>query len=166
MKKKHPYRDSLEEVDHTIILLVRRFIGPFTRLALFVVFFWFGALKVLGTSPANPLVESLLSQTMPSVPFSWFIVGFGLFEMFIGILFLIPRLERIVISLFIFHMITTFLPLLLLPDITWQQAFTPTLEGQYIIKNIVLVALALGIAAHLHPLDEKHTKRRHKAIRK
>jgi uncharacterized membrane protein YkgB len=53
-------------------------------------------------------------------------------------------------------MITTFGPLVYLPDEAWQKFLVPTLEGQYIIKNLVIIATAIGIAAHLHPLKNKH----------
>ena len=82
---------------------------------------------------------------------SQFIVFFGIFEMIIGIAFLVPHLERLAIALLVPHMITTFLPLIFLQSITWQGFLTPTLEGQYIIKNLVIIALAMGIAAHLQP---------------
>jgi hypothetical protein len=49
-------------------------------------------------------------------------------------------------------MVMTFLPLYFLPTVTWSGILVPTLEGQYIIKNLVIIATALGIAAHLHPL--------------
>jgi uncharacterized membrane protein YkgB len=41
----------------------------------------------------------------------------------------------------------TFLPLLILPEITFQNSnpFLPTLEGQYIIKNIIIITAALMI---------------------
>jgi uncharacterized membrane protein YkgB len=52
-------------------------------------------------------------------------------------------------------MVTTFMPLFLIPQETWAGFFVPTLEGQYIIKNFVLIAAAIGIAANLHPLNEK-----------
>ena len=124
---------------------------PSARLALFVIFFWFGLLKVIGSSPASTLVENLFEQTMPIMPFGLFFILFGLFEMLIGIMFLIKGLERIVIPLLFLHMITTFLPLWLLPEATWAGFMAPTLEGQYIIKNLALIALAIGIAAQLHP---------------
>lgn len=39
----------------------------------------------------------------------------------------------------------TFLPLVILPDITFQNSnpLLPTLEGQYIIKNIIIISAAL-----------------------
>lgn len=123
---------------------------PFAKLAVFVIFFWFGLLKVLGQSPANSLVADLLESTLPFITFDQFIIFFGIFEMFIAVCFLLPKFERVAIFLLAMHMVTTFLPLVLLPEVTWQKAWVPTLEGQYIIKNLAIIGLAMGIAAHLH----------------
>jgi len=141
----------LNKIDSEIIHFIRHFSQSISRLAIFVVFFWFGLLKVLGVSPANEIVELLLVETLPAFPFSVFIIVLGLAEMIIGILFIIPKAERIAILFLFLHMITTFLPLVFLPQIVWQGFLVPTLEGQYIIKNLVILALALGIASHLHP---------------
>lgn len=65
--------------------------------------------------------------------------------MLIGVLFLIPELTRIVFILFILHMGTAMMPLFLLPKVSWQGFLVPTLEGQYMIKNLVLIALASSI---------------------
>src|SRR5215472_144797 len=67
---------------------------PFARLALFVVYFWFGVLKMVGVSPAGPLVTALWSKTIPFIPLPTFMVLFSAYEMLIGVLFLIPRMER------------------------------------------------------------------------
>ncbi len=139
--------------DRSVIGGLQKISPPLARVALFVVFFWFGILKLFFTSPANPLVASLLERTLPFITFPTFIIWFGCFEMVIGILFLIPRLERVAIALLLPHMVMTVLPLVLLPSVTWQYPFVPTLEGQYIIKNVVIIALALGIAAHLRPMS-------------
>ncbi|MCD8494773.1 MAG: hypothetical protein LRY41_00585 [Candidatus Pacebacteria bacterium] len=122
------------------------------RISLFVVFFWFGILKVIGVSPANTLVEKLFEQTIPFISFGTFFIMFGIFECVIGILFLVRGLERVVIPLLLVHMVTTFGPLVWLPTESWQGFLVPTLAGQYIIKNLVIIAVAFGIAAHLHPL--------------
>ncbi len=137
--------------DLKIIHFFRKISMPVARFGLFVVFFWFGILKVFGLSPATPLVQALFEHTISFMPFSTFIILFGLFECLIGILFIFKGYERIVIPLLFIHMITTFMPLLLLPSETWQAFMVPTLEGQYIIKNLVIIATAIGIAAHLHP---------------
>jgi uncharacterized membrane protein YkgB len=126
---------------------------PTARFGLFVVFFWFGILKVLGLSPASGLVQRLFEQTIPYMSFSTFLVAFGIFECIIGLMFLFKGLERVVIPLLFIHMITTFGPLVFLPQETWSAWFVPTLEGQYIIKNLVIIAAAIGIAAHLHPIQ-------------
>jgi uncharacterized membrane protein YkgB len=145
-------RNSLEKFDIWFIGFLRRLSIPFARFALFVVFFWFGILKIIGTSPANPLVQSLMEATLPFMTWNVFIVLFSIYEMIIGISFIIPRLERLAIALLIPHMIMTVLPLIFLTTVTWQGFMTPTLEGQYIIKNLAIIALAMSIAAHLHPL--------------
>jgi len=138
-------------IDLKIIHFFRKISIPAARFGLFVVFFWFGILKVIGLSPATPLVQALFEHTISFMNFSTFLVAFGLFECLIGLMFLIKGWERVVIPLLFLHMITTFMPLLLLPSETWQAFMVPTLEGQYIIKNLVIIAAAIGIAAHLHP---------------
>ncbi len=147
----------VQKFDRAVIKYTKRFAIPFARFAIFLVYFWFGALKVFSTSPANPLVSALLSATMPFMTFHTFIILFGLFEMLIGVVFLIPRMERLAVLLLILHLVTTVMPLVLLPGIAWQRFMVPTLEGQYIIKNILIVALAISIFAHVHTL-EHHEK--------
>ena len=144
--------------DERFIKLTRRYSEPFARFAIFLVFFWFGYLKIVGLSPAGPLVQSLLEVTFLSfVDAQFFVVAFGVFEVVLGILFLIPRLERLIFALLIFHLATTVMPLLLLPEITWDGFLVPTLVGQYIIKNILLLAIELVIVAHLRPMRESHS---------
>jgi uncharacterized membrane protein YkgB len=143
----------LKNLDSFILNILNKIWKPLARLSLLVVFFYFGFLKVIGLSPATPLVEALFQKTILFLSFDFFIKFFGLFEMFVGLTFIIPRLERLAIFLLIIHMITTFLPLFLLPQITWQKFLVPTLEGQYIIKNLVIISLALVIGAHLSKKD-------------
>lgn len=144
-------KTQYETIGNAIQSRAQRLALPFSRLALFVVYFWFGALKLVDQSPANPLVAGLLERTLPGVTFAQFIIALGVFEMVIGLAFLIPRLNRLGVLLLIPHMITTFMPLLLLPSFTWAAPFAPTLEGQYIIKNLLIIAVASNIAAHLTP---------------
>lgn len=145
---------SLRSIDIRLIHFFRRVSVPVARMGLFVVFFWFGLLKVIGLSPASGLVQRLFEHSITFMSFHSFIIFFGLFECLIGILFLIRGAERIVIPLLFIHMVTTFGPLFLLPQETWSGFMTPTLEGQYIIKNLVIIAAGIGIAAHLHPLPK------------
>lgn len=142
----------MRTIDLGLIHFFRKYWIPVARFGIFVVFFWFGILKVLGYSPAEPLVEQLFSATISFMSFSSFILFFGLFEVLIGILFLIKGAERIVMPLLLIHMITTFGPLVFLPEASWSSFMVPTLTGQYIIKNLVIIAAAMGIAAQLHPI--------------
>jgi uncharacterized membrane protein YkgB len=145
----------LAKFDTWFIHFLRKISIPFARFALFIVFFWFGILKILGTSPANPMVESLQQATLPFISWDTFIIIFAIYEVIIGISFVIPKIERFAIALLIPHMVMTSLPLFFLRTMTWQAFLTPTMEGQYIIKNLVIIAVAMGIAAHLHPLKYK-----------
>jgi uncharacterized membrane protein YkgB len=125
-------------------------LGPIVaRAAILVVYAWFGTLKLFDASPANPLVKNLLAQTLPFITFEHFIIFLGVYEIAIGVLFCIPRLERVALAAVVPHLVMTTGPLVLLPSIAWQGFLTPTLEGQYIIKNVLIVATAIGIAAQL-----------------
>lgn len=141
-------------MENLIISKFRKWSLPFSRFAIFLIYFWFGILKVLGYSPANPLVDALLQQTMPWMTFSTFILFFGWFEVLIGILFLFPRFTRISVVLITLHLITTIMPLFLLTESSWQSFLIPTLEGQYIIKNVLIISAVMGIFAHTHILKK------------
>lgn len=149
------FNAKLENWDKAMIMHMKRWSMPMARFAIFLVYFWFGILKVLGTSPANPLVDALLAQTLPGVTFAQFIVAFGVVEMLIGIMFLVSHLTRLAIFVLCLHLITTIMPLFVLREATWQSFLVPTLEGQYIIKNILIVAAAVGILAHTHILKKE-----------
>lgn len=125
---------------------------PAARIALFVVFFWFGFLKLTGVSPAGDLAEALAAKTIGDDLFDFSFKALALLECFIGVLFLVPKAVRIVIPLLFLHMAVVCAPLILVPEMTWQSFLVPTLEGQYIIKNIVIIALAFGVAANTRPL--------------
>ena len=86
------------------------------------------------------------------MPFTAFYTLFAVFEVAIGLLFLVRGLERLAIFLLGLHLITTMLPLIFLPQVTWQTFLVPTLEGQYIIKNILIAAIAVVIGSKLVPI--------------
>lgn len=146
----------VESVDAKLIAFFTKISVPAARIGLFIIFFWFGILKILGLSPAADLVRALFEETLRYPSFDVFYMLFGFFEVLIGTLFLIPWAVRAVIPILLMHMIMTFLPLVFLPDIAWQQTFVPTLEGQYIIKNIAIIVTAIFVVAHTHPLSQKN----------
>ena len=116
------------------------------RIPIFIIFFWFGFLKIIDLSPAQQLVK----DTVYWMPFltaeSWTYI-IGAWEVLIAICFLFKRTTLIAMILLFLQMSGTFLPLVILPEITFQNSnpFLPTLEGQYIIKNIIIITAALMI---------------------
>lgn len=146
---------QLAQLDHWIIRTSQQWYVPVARFAFFIIFFYFGILKILGLSPASPLAEALTANTIGMAYFdvSFFILA--LLECVIGVLFLIPKATRIVIPLLFAHMAIVCSPLVLVPAHVWSGFLIPSLEGQYIIKNIALVAIAIGIAANTAPLKKR-----------
>ena len=116
------------------------------RIPLFIIFFWFGILKVLKMSPATELIIDTVFW-MPLLSAENWVVIIGYWEMAIGLCFLNKKTTLIAVILMFLQMSGTFLPLVILPEITFQNSnpFLPTLEGQYIIKNIIIITAALII---------------------
>lgn len=115
------------------------------RVSLGVVFFWFGVLKLVpGLSPAEDLVRS----TLPFLPMSLFLPILAIWEMAIGIGFITGKFLRLTILLLFLQMPGTISPVFLLPDRVWTVfPFGLTLEGQYIVKNMVLISAGLVIGS-------------------
>ena len=137
----------MRKLDIVIINWLQTLEVPLARIAIFIVYFWFGSLKLLGVSPAAPLVQALFERTITFMPFGVFYFLFSLFEVLIGVLFLIRGMERAAILLLLLHLITTAMPLIFLPHITWQAFLVPTIEGQYIIKHILIAASAVVVGS-------------------
>ncbi len=146
---------NIKNIDLHIIKFFQKHWIVTARISIAVVFVWFGMLKVLGLSPAGALVHNLFEASIHFVSFASFYTFFAWFEVLIGVLFLVPKMTRVVMPLLAIHMITTFGPLVLLPSESWSGFMVPTLVGQYIIKNLVIIAAAMGISAHLHPIESK-----------
>lgn len=149
MKKQ---KIKITELDLRLIDFFKKTFIPFARFSIFLIFFWFGFLKLLGLSPASPLAVALIENTVGVQYFDTLFYVLAALECIIGILFLFPKATRIVIPLLLFHMAIVCSPLLLVPGHTWQAFLVPNLEGQYILKNAVVVAVAIGIAASAKPL--------------
>ena len=116
------------------------------RISVGVVFFWFGALKLFpGLSPA----EALITSSMPSfLPMSVFIPFLAVWEMVIGLGYITGRFMRATILLMALQMVGTLSPAVLNPGAVWVSfPFVLTLEGQYMVKNMVLLSAALVIGA-------------------
>ena len=119
---------------------------PILRLSFAIIFVWFGILKPLGLSAAEDLILATVKWLWVLGPHEWLVV-IGWWEVAIGIAFLFKRTTKIAIGLLFLQMVGTFMPLILLPEATFQEGafFQPTLEGQYIIKNLMIIAAALEL---------------------
>lgn len=135
------WTDRFDTVDRAITYWMARYGLLLMRIGLGVVFFWFGALKLIpGASPAEQLVRDTIVLVDPD----WFIPVLAIWEMAIGLGLIFGRFMRITLLLLFLQMPGTALPLLVLPDAVWVQfPFVLTLEGQYIIKNLVLVTAGI-----------------------
>ncbi len=132
----------LDRLDARIAGGMRRYGHPLLRISLGLVFLWFGLLKPLGMSPAAELVRNTVYVVDPD----WFVPLLGWWEVAIGVGLLYRPLIRGAILLLFLQMPGTFMPLVLLPDVCFHSVpFGLTMEGQYIVKNIVLISAALVI---------------------
>jgi uncharacterized membrane protein YkgB len=127
--------------EHGVLLL---------RIALGIVFFWFGALKLIpDASPAEALAGQTIERlTFRIVPAATALPILAVWEVAIGVGLFIGRWMRITLLLLFVQMLGTITPLFLFPSETFSQfPWAPTLEGQYIIKNVVIVAAAIVLGA-------------------
>lgn len=142
---------SFQKIDHLLSKQMRKIGIPALRISFAIIFIWFGLLKPLGLSPA----EGLLKQTVTWLPFgspnAWLHI-IGYWEVVIGVFFLFKKTSRIAIALLFLQMAGTFMPLVFLPSVTYQNGnpFTLTLEGQYIIKNLLIISGALIIGGDFY----------------
>jgi len=139
-----------DQIDRRITAWMAGYGVLLLRIALGIVFFWFGALKLVpGLSPAEDLAgRTIEALTFGVVPASVALPILALWEVGIGVGLLVGRWMRVTLLLLFVQMAGTITPLFLFPAETWVHfPLVPTLEGQYIIKNIVLVAAAIVIGA-------------------
>ncbi len=150
---------TLEKFDSWFITFARRHYAWLARVSLFIIYFYFGFLKLIGVSPASNLALGF-AEKMGAGPYAHeLFIALAFVECVIGLVILVPRLTRIALFLMFGHMLLVCAPIVLYPEAVWQALFVPNLEGQYIIKNAALVALALGLVAQTSPLKSKARKR-------
>ncbi len=136
-----------EAIDRRISGFMHRSGTTALRLSLAVIFVWFGILKPLGLSPAAPLVLMTVDW-MPLLSAEQWLIVIGWWEVLIGVTFLFKKTARIAIALLAAQMVGTLMPLFILPEVTFQPGgapFLPTMEGQYIIKNLLIISAALVV---------------------
>ena len=143
-------RRTFDAVDRTITRTLAKAGMPVLRIGLGIVFFWFGILKLFpGLSPAEDLAARTI-QTLSggAIGPSLSLPVLAIWECLIGLGLLVDRFLRATLFLLAVQMLGTLTPLFLFPSETWTHfPFAPTLEGQYIIKNVVLIAGAMVVGS-------------------
>jgi uncharacterized membrane protein YphA (DoxX/SURF4 family) len=135
--------ESYDRLDRSITGWMARNGVTILRIGLGVIFLWFGALKLVpGLSPAEELVRSTIYFVPPDLAQP----VLAIWEMVIGLGLLLGRYLRLTLLLLFAQMAGTALPLVLLPDVVWTEfPYGLTMEGQYIVKNLVVIGAAIVI---------------------
>jgi uncharacterized membrane protein YkgB len=128
------------------------------RLALGVVFTWFGLLKVIGQSP----VADLVADTVFWVPPEYFVPLLGVWETAIGLGLFFSLALRLTLLLLWIQMIGTFSVLVVQPDVAFQggNPLLLTTEGEFVIKNLVLIAGGLVVGSTVRRRHRSGTQAR------
>lgn len=144
------FNQQFTAIDTRITRWMARYGVVLLRISLGIVFFWFGALKFFpNLSPAQDLAANTISAlTFGIVPPHISLPVLAAWEVVIGLGLISGKFMRATLLLLIVQMMGTITPLFLFPDQAWASfPIAPTLEGQYIIKNLVLVSAAIVIGA-------------------
>jgi uncharacterized membrane protein YkgB len=134
-------------LDHRLVGFMSEYGIHLLRWSIAIVYIWFGGLKLVNASPAAELVV----QTVFWLPPHTAMLLIGAWEVLIGLglLFTHPLILRMTLFLLWLQIAGTFQVFILLPQVTFQggNPLFPTLEGQYAIKNLVLITAGLVIGS-------------------
>jgi uncharacterized membrane protein YkgB len=147
---KSNFRNWLDRLDQRIVRWLAHYSLPFLRIGMGIVFLWFGGLKFFpGLSPATDLaVRTIDVLTFGLIPGNTSLILLATLETVIGVGFLSGRYMRLTLGLLVLQMAGTLTPLAFFPGEAFMVfPYAPTLEGQYIIKNLVLIGAGLVIGS-------------------
>lgn len=139
-----------DKIDTLITTWMARYGVLLLRISVGIVFFWFGFLKFFpDASPAQDLAaRTIATLTFGLVQPNISVPILALWETLVGLGLITGRYMRVILALLALQMLGTITPLFLFPQETFRTfPLVPTLEGQYIIKNMVLVSAAIVIGA-------------------
>jgi uncharacterized membrane protein YphA (DoxX/SURF4 family) len=143
---------TYEEVEERIVGWMAAHGISLLRVSLGIIFLWFGGLKLLpGLSPAEGLVGATIGKlSLGLVEPKVAVAILAVWETGIGFALVLGVQLRIALALLFLQMAGTLTPLLLFPAQTFSRfPFAPTMEGQYILKNLVLISGAIVVGATL-----------------
>ena len=153
--RKLAVRERARSLDEMLRSFLDRVGVPLLRISLGVLFVWFGLLKVFQESPVANLVAETIYWFDPDLV----VPALGVFEVFVGACLVAGRLMRVALPLLVLQMVGTFLVPVLLPEVAFRDGnpLLLTVEGEFVIKNLVLLSAALVIGSRLAPVGEGGT---------
>lgn len=122
------------------------------RVSIGIVFIWFGFIKFFpGLSPAQDIaIRTITLMSFGLIPDFFIINGLAFWEVLIGIGLISGKFMRETLLLLFLQMAGTFAPVFLFTDEVFTRIpYAPTLEGQYIIKNMVLISAGIVLGGKL-----------------
>ena len=159
MRETITMKKQFEAVDIKITRWMSEYGITLLRISLGIVFFWFGFLKFFpGASPAMELATKTISTVTfgilkPQVS----IYILAALETLIGLGLIFRIALRLTLLLLFMQMLGTVMPLIIFPNETFTSfPITPTMEGQYIIKNIILISSGIVIGSTVRKKSEKN----------
>ena len=139
-------RPAIRTWDDSVLVAFQRWSVPALRIALGLVFLWFGALKVFGVSPVTPMLKA----TYPIMALPAFTVALGAWEVLIGIGLVFKLALRHVLLLLCLHLMGTLVAAWLAPSYFFVNGnpLVLTVSGEFVAKNLVFLMAAFVIAGH------------------
>lgn len=143
--------DFINKLDHKIIRLMKKYGEKVELTFLGGYFLWFGLIKVFGGKSASSIIAKSIYWIDPS----WGVPALGLWEALIGIGLLIKKLHRFAILLLILRIPGVLFALIYHFDKCFHEGiFEPSIQGQYLIKQLTLIGAALVIGSLIKPHSE------------
>ncbi len=138
--------DRVTALENLVMAAIRPFTLPALRIALGMLFVWFGALKVAGASP----VAAIVSGTLPWADPGATVVVLGGVELVLGLALVFGVAGRLVFPVLVAHLTGTFLTFVMLPDLMFRDGnpLLLTESGEFVVKNLVLIGATLVLMVH------------------
>ena len=148
--------ELFDRIDARLVAWMNRHGVRALRIALAIVFIWFGALKVTGRSPVVDLVAKTVYWLDPAVA----IPLLGVWEITVGVGLLFRLALRVTLLLFWLLLAGTFSVLIIHPDIAFQHGnpLLLTMEGEFVVKNLILIAAGLAIGSTVRPTSSRSAR--------
>ncbi len=140
--------------DKKIITFMKRYGETVELMLLGGYFIWFGLLKLLGEKSASSIMAKSVYWFDPS----WVVPTLGVWEILIGLSLIIKKWHRLAIFLLFIRVPGSFLAMVYHYSECFDGSiFTPTIQGQYLIKELTLIGAALVIGSSIEKKNESST---------